>query len=125
MVWMPHGQCVGWDAALLLVDALANMTIAIAYFAIPFALMVIAKRLPHFKATPLVWMFAAFILSCGATHIMDIVTVWWPYYWLDAFVKVFTAISSALTAYVLWVQSPKIASYLPSEWKDDGSGSGR
>ncbi|CAN1514661.1 BaeS Signal transduction histidine kinase [Methylophilaceae bacterium] len=46
-------------------------------------------------------MFGAFILACGTTHLLGIITLWHPIYWLDAGMKAFTAIISVVTAIVL------------------------
>lgn len=110
---MPHGQCVNWDEALILCEVLSNLIIATAYFAIPIALMVIVRRYEGFKANAVIVMFAAFIVSCGSTHIMDIITIWWPIYWVDAFVRIVTAISSILVAWVLLVKNPFLEDYFP------------
>ena len=45
--------------------------------------------------------FGLFIVACGGTHLMEVVTVWIPVYVLSAGVKEFTALVSAITA--LWL----------------------
>lgn len=119
---MPHGQCVNWNQYLLAGEVLANAAIAMAYFAIPVALVIIARRYPTFKAGPVLWMFAAFIISCGATHVMDIITIWVPCYWLDMWVRIFTGVSSIVTAFVLWILSPMLSNLLPRPNGRDGTG---
>src|ERR1700738_3552113 len=44
---------------------------------------------------------------------MDVVTLWYPAYWLDGFIKFFTAVISIFTAAAMWFVMPK-ALALPS-----------
>jgi PAS domain-containing protein len=55
----------------------------------------------------------AFILACGTTHVMGIVTLWYPDYWLDGTIKLFTALVSIGTAFAMWQVMP-LAVALPS-----------
>ena len=77
-------------------------TDTLAYFSIPVALGVIARRRRDLVFRPLLFLFAAFILLCGATHWIDVLTFWVPVYGLEAVVKVATAAVSVFTAIVLW-----------------------
>jgi hypothetical protein len=63
-------------------------------------------------------LFAAFIVSCGTTHLMEIWTLWYPTYWLAGGLKVITAIVSLYTASELFDLIPK-ALVLPSpaQWE--------
>lgn len=45
--------------------------------------------------------FGVFIVACGATHVMEVITIWVPVYVLSAVVKAITAIASVATAIVL------------------------
>lgn len=85
----------------------------IAYISIPFTLLYfIHKR----KDVPFDWMltaFGVFILACGTSHVMEILTIWQPYYWLSALVKVITAIASVITA-ILLVRLVPAALKIPS-----------
>ncbi|HLM74235.1 MAG TPA: ATP-binding protein, partial [Polyangiaceae bacterium] len=59
---------------------------------------------------PFSWMFLAFgvfIITCGLTHFMDVVTIWQPVYWLDGSVRAVTAVASAGTAALLFPLVPK------------------
>ncbi len=58
------------------------------------------------------WAFGLFIISCGATHFLEVVTVWKPVYWLSAAVKVVTAAASAGTALVLLVAINDIVEFV-------------
>ncbi len=45
--------------------------------------------------------FALFIVACGSTHLMDVVTTWVPVFWIDAGTNVLTAVLSAYVAFML------------------------
>lgn len=62
--------------------------------------------------------FALFILGCGATHVMDVVNIWEPFYRLDAGIRIVTALASIGTAILLVKITPHVL-LIPSasEWK--------
>ena len=45
--------------------------------------------------------FGMFIIACGATHVMEIWTLWTPTYWLSGVIKAITAAASVPTAILL------------------------
>ncbi|SCW60558.1 MULTISPECIES: sensor histidine kinase [unclassified Pseudomonas] len=111
--FMPHGHCYMWRPDLLWTNVIADGLITLSYVTIPFTLLYfIHKR----KDVPFDWMlaaFGAFILACGTSHVMEILTIWQPYYWLSALVKVITAIASVITA-ILLVRLVPAALKIPS-----------
>ncbi|RMM54161.1 hypothetical protein ALQ77_01903 [Pseudomonas corrugata] len=111
--FMPHGHCYLWRPDLLWTNVIADGLITFSYITIPFTLIYfIHKR----KDVPFDWMLAAFgvfILACGTSHVMEILTIWQPYYWLSALVKVITAIASVITA-VLLIRLVPAALKIPS-----------
>lgn len=119
--FMPHGFCLRWDGPLLFVFITANLGIAIAYFAIPLALrMFIGKRkdlpYPHmFK------LFAAFILSCGITHLAKIWTLYYPAYWAEAVIDAWTAGISLITAVLLYPLIPQALSLRSPQALEDAN----
>ena len=108
-----HGFCLLWEPGLIWAYALSDAGIALAYFSIPVALGVIARRRQDLVFRPLLVLFAAFIFLCGATHWLDVATLWVPVYGLEAVVKVATALVSIFTAIALWRFIPAVVT-LPS-----------
>ncbi|MCO8162373.1 HAMP domain-containing histidine kinase [Pseudomonas sp. 21LCFQ010] len=99
--FMPHGHCYFWRPDLLWANVLSDSLITLSYISIPFALLYFIRKR---KDIPFDWIFVCFgvfILACGATHVMEIITIWYPYYWISAFIKVITATASLLTAIML------------------------
>jgi len=110
---MPHGFCYQWKPALIWLHAVSDTLIALAYFSIPVVLIQIVRRRRDF---PFSWMFVCFgvfIAACGATHLMDVWTLWVPSYWFSGGVKVITAIASVPTAVFLARLMPQVVN-LPS-----------
>ncbi|BAQ64797.1 multi-sensor signal transduction histidine kinase [Geminocystis sp. NIES-3709] len=61
-------------------------------------------------------LFSCFILFCGLTHVMGIITIWYPLYWLSGLIKGLTALVSVLTAFELFPIIP-MALALPTPEK--------
>lgn len=111
--FMPHGYCFQWSPGLLWTYVGADAVIALAYYSIPIALWTFSRRRTELPFSWLFLMFAMFILACGTTHLIAILDIWQPEYWLDASVKTITALASLATAIVVWPLVPK-ALALPS-----------
>jgi len=107
--FMPHGHCYAWDPHILWTSVISDSLIAAAYTVIPFTLVfqIMRKR----NDLPFNWMFVCFgtfIIACGATHVMEIITVWTPLYALSSLVKAITAMASVPTAIILFRIAPRI-----------------
>jgi signal transduction histidine kinase len=111
--FLPHGYCFQWSPELLGLMVGADTVTALAYFSIPLALVVFVKRRADLQFNWIFLLFSAFIFLCGSTHVVDIVTIWWPTYWLQGYVKAATAAVSLITAVGLWWLMPR-ALRLPS-----------
>ena len=109
----PHGFCLLWEPGLIWTYALSDTVIGLAYFSIPVALIIVARRRSDLIFRPLIWLFAAFILLCGTTHWLDLLTLWFPAYGLEGVVKVATAAVSSVHGFALWQLLPQ-ALALPS-----------
>jgi len=86
-----HGYCYLWQPNLILLHAVSDLLIAIAYLSIPVTLVYFIRKR---RDLPFNWMFilfGVFILACGATHVMEVWTLWHANYWLSGAVKVVTA----------------------------------
>lgn len=110
--FIPHGHCYLWKPELVWLEIISNALIALAYFSIPIVLVYLVKQrgdLFHWVS----FLFSAFILTCGAGHLLEIWTIWHPTYWLSTGVNLLTATISVLTAIVLLQLLPEIIQ-LPS-----------
>ncbi len=107
-VLTPHGFCLTWEPALLWLDAGADAVIAVAYFSIPLAALWFIRRRQDLAYRWMALLFAAFIVACGSTHVMDIVTLWIPAYNTQIAAKLVTAVLSIATAVGVWPLVPKL-----------------
>ena len=109
----PHGFCLSWAPGLVALHAGSDVVIGLAYLSIPLAIAAFIKRRPDIKYSWVAYLFVAFILACGATHLLAILTLWVPAYGIEGLIKLVTAILSIATAGLLWPLIPKAAA-LPS-----------
>lgn len=110
---LPHGFCINWTPALLWSYVIADALIVLAYYSIPFTLAYFVWHRKDLQFRWLFILFGLFILACGTTHLLGIVVLWNPIYWLDAGMKGLTAIVSVFTSIALIWVLPK-ALKLPS-----------
>lgn len=100
--FLPHSFCLLQKPALILLHVVSDGLIALAYLSIPVALALFVKRRKDLVFTRVFVLFAAFILACAATHLMDIWTLWHPDYLAQGLIKAVTGLVSLATAVVLW-----------------------
>ncbi|HXZ12710.1 MAG TPA: PAS domain S-box protein [Candidatus Sulfotelmatobacter sp.] len=111
--FQPHGYCYLWNSRLVWLHVISDGLIALAYFTIPVSLLWLTRKR---RDLPFRWMFVlfgVFIVSCGATHAMEIWNLWHASYWLAGAIKAVTAAASIGTAYLLVPLVPEALS-LPS-----------
>lgn len=100
--FLPHAYCYLRNPALIWAHVAADSLIAVAYFSIASTLAyLVYKGWRDLPFQGLLTAFGLFILLCGCTHVMEVVTVWVPVYVFSAAVKILTAVASVTTAVVL------------------------
>jgi PAS domain S-box-containing protein len=109
----PHGFCLTWDPGLIWLHAGSDALIALAYFSIPLTLIRLVQARGDAKYRWVAWLFASFILACGSTHAMSILTLWVPAYRAEGALKLLTAVLSVGTALALRPLVPVVLA-LPS-----------
>ncbi|OKH38777.1 hypothetical protein NIES2119_09320 [[Phormidium ambiguum] IAM M-71] len=111
--FVPHGHCYLWNPGLVWLHILSDGLIALAYYSIPMMLAYFVYKRDDLPFKSIFFLFGAFIITCGTTHILEVWTLWHPDYWLSGSVKAVTALVSLYTALELWPLIPK-ALALPS-----------
>ncbi|PSB20667.1 hybrid sensor histidine kinase/response regulator [Phormidesmis priestleyi ULC007] len=111
--FVPHGHCYLWQTNLVSLHVLSDALIALAYYSIPITLFYLVRKRQDLPFEWVFLLFAAFIVACGTTHVLEIWTLWYPTYWLSGLVKAFTALVSVVTATQLFPLMPKVLA-LPS-----------
>jgi len=111
--FMPHGHCFLWQPGILWLHVLSDAAIVAAYYAIPGALLYFIWKRKDLQFGIVFWLFAAFILLCGTTHLFSIWVLWHPDYAVEGVLKALTGIISIATFFVIVKLMPK-ALLLPS-----------
>jgi PAS domain S-box-containing protein len=119
----PRWLCGTWTPGHGWLHIAADSLIFSAYFAISAALWYLARRRADWPFRHLFWLFGAFILACGTTHLMEAVLFWWPGYRLAGVLKVVTAVASWVTVAALIPALPRaLAMRTPEELGREVSG---
>lgn len=107
--FLPHLYCYLRNPVLVWTHVLADSLIGTAYLSISITLAYVVFKAWH--DLPFHWIllaFGLFIIACGWTHFMEVLTIWVPVYVLAAVVKVFTAAASITTAAILPFVVPRV-----------------
>ena len=83
--------------------AITNAITFLSYLIICITLLTMAHRTRRVLAKDwalLVVGFALFIVACGSTHLLDVVTTWVPVFWVAAWASIVTAVLSGVVAVV-------------------------
>ena len=101
-------DCGNWTPEHGWLHVLSDLGVWSAYVAIPLVLGYFVLRRRDIPFRWIFWLFAGFILACGATHLMEALIFWWPAYRLSGVIKLFTAIISWATVIALVPVTPKV-----------------
>lgn len=107
-MFMPHTTCYLQISSLIRLHLFSDVLIGCSYVFISGTLAYLVYRAR--RDIPFHWIFLAFgmfIVACGMTHFMEVVTLWKPTFWLSGYIKLVTAIASVATAVVLPPLVPK------------------
>ena len=108
---LPHGVCFTRKPDLIWLHVISDGIIAFSYFMIPVALMYFMRRIrSRISFDWAIALFAAFIVLCGTGHVLDIITIWHPIYYLQGWESALTALVSMATAIAIIPLVPKLLS---------------
>jgi PAS domain S-box-containing protein len=113
--FMPHIFCYLGNPTLISVNLISDLLIGSSYVVISLTLVYLVRASKG--GIPFHWMFLAFgtfIIACGGTHFMEVITLWHPVYWASAYVKVITAVASVFTAVALPLAIPGVLGNIAS-----------
>ena len=99
--YVPHGHCYLWKPGLVSLHFGSDILIALAYYSIPITLVYFVKQRQDLIYPEVFWLFSAFIVACGTTHLLAVWTIWHSDYWLSGTIKAITAVISLYTAAAL------------------------
>lgn len=109
---MPHAVCWNQDPGLIWTMAVTNAITFLSYSSICATLFYMARRTR--RAIHREWVFflvgfALFIVACGTTHLMDVITTWIPVFWVDAWTDIITATLSGYIAIQFIRRAPDLS----------------
>ncbi|MGB3536072.1 MAG: ATP-binding protein [Microcoleaceae cyanobacterium] len=111
--FMPDGSCDLWQPGVIALSGISDAIILLSYISIPLTLLYILRQR---KDLPFNWFFlltASFIVLGGLTHLLNIITLWFPVYWMAGIIQAVAAVVSFVTAIALIHLTPEITA-LPS-----------
>ena len=91
----------GRRTGVLALHVISDGLIGVSYYSIPFTLAYFMRKRKGLEFNWIIACFSIFIIACGTTHLMAIVTIWRLYYWLSGAIKAVTAAASVPTAVLL------------------------
>ena len=110
------GSAYLWQPDLVAMHGISDALISVAYLCIALTLGWLVHRAG--TRLPFPWIFLAFglfIVACGATHLLEVWTLWHPTYWLSGYVKVLAAAAAVATAVALPPLVPRVMDLLRTE----------
>jgi len=99
--WPPRWHCGKWTDFHGWLYIVSDLLVWSAYFSIPLIIIRYISRKQDIRFIRLYFLFAAFILACGATHFLDAIAFWLPVYRLNALTRLITGILSWTTVFYL------------------------
>lgn len=98
---MPHAVCWRQDPQLIWTMAITNAITFLSYFCICITLFYLARKTNRVVVRDWIFFlvgFALFIVACGSTHLLEVITTWIPIFWVDAWTNIITAVLSGYVA---------------------------
>jgi len=106
--WPARWVCGEWTSLHGWLYITSDIAIWLAYFVIPAIIIFFIQKRHNLPFLPVFWLFGAFIILCGSTHLIDAIMFWWPAYRLSGLLRLLTALVSLATAFVLIRDLPKL-----------------
>ncbi|MEP2773017.1 MAG: ATP-binding protein [Fulvivirga sp.] len=111
-LWPARWYCGVWTDFHGWMYISSDLMIWAAYFIIPLILgYFLYQRRKDVPFNSVLYLFIAFILACGLTHLLDAVIFWWPAYKLSAVLRLGTAVVSWGTVFALVKVTPKLLDF--------------
>ncbi len=108
-------ETLGWTPAMLALQAISGLLIAVAYLIIPATIWRLLRRRRDLDrdARRVAGVFIVFIVAAAAFHIASVAALWLPVYGLQGTLKAVTAIAALATAVAFRQRIPQLLG-LPS-----------
>jgi PAS domain S-box-containing protein len=97
----PRWHCGRWSDFHGWLYIISDIMVWAAYFAIPLIIVRFVSKRTDARFVRIYFLFAAFILACGSTHLIDALAFWFPFYRFNALVRFCTGVISWITVFSL------------------------
>lgn len=111
--FLPHGFCLSWRTDLVSLMVVSESVIGICYLAVALSLAIFARKRPDFPYPGVMVLFSLVFALCGLSHFVDVVTLWLPWYGIQALFNTAVAVLAIPAAWRMWRLVPA-ALTLPS-----------
>ena len=105
---VPYGLCPGWNTRLIALQAVSDSILALSYGSALLGLIWFVRQRADLPPRWLIGLFGAFLLVCGATRGLSVLTLWMPVASTEAVATAATAILALLMAVILWIMIPRV-----------------
>ncbi|MEY3106147.1 MAG: hypothetical protein RIT35_310, partial [Pseudomonadota bacterium] len=112
---IPHGYCLAWSPLLLWLTIISDTLITLSYYVIPVLMFYFIRPRKDLLYSKIVVLIALFIVACGTTHLMSLITIWIPVYGMETISKVITAVLSVITTFSMLFIIPKALTLTSTE----------
>ena len=112
---IPHGYCLAWSPLLLWLTIISDTLITLSYYVIPLVMFYFIRPRKDLLYSKIVVLIALFIVACGTTHLMSLITIWIPVYGMETISKVITAVLSVITTFSMLFIIPKALTLTSAE----------
>lgn len=96
--FIQHGHCYLWKPGLMGLEMMSNLLIVLVCFSAAAVVTTFTLRDGGRRSRRFLAPAALFLVGCGLTHLMNIVVVWSPLYWVDGGLRALTALAGAAAA---------------------------
>jgi signal transduction histidine kinase len=105
----PHGACLEWQPVLVWINAVSDALIGAGFFATALFLGLLVWRRRDLQFAAAFLGFGAYVMVCGLTRLLSIVTLWVPAYGIEAAAKSVQAVMSVgIAAALLLIVLPRL-----------------
>jgi signal transduction histidine kinase len=105
----PHGACLLWKPELIWLNAISDALIGGAFFATALFLALLVWRRRDLQFTAAFLAFGIYIMACGVTRLLSVLTLWVPAYGIEGLVKgVVAFMSVGIAAALLLLVLPRL-----------------
>jgi signal transduction histidine kinase len=106
--YVAQGDCLLWKPWLVALHSLADLLMAVSFFAISVVIWIFAEKRQDLELKHLGLLFAAFLFLCGMTHLSELATVWAPVYGIEGLLKAATAAVAVAAAVSIFPMLPAV-----------------